>query len=260
MPGSRSWSEPRWLSLQKFRGGKDARKRGTRFAALRSLALWPWHLLDGGGWIEHYGWVTCAPCASAESCSASLGVTYRGSTRTVGARPRNFARVITAAAIVGSQHLAASVATRGSGWGHGHRGATLCLVVRTHVPSWKATIDADSGDDPARQVTTRDNSCSAMIECNVRGQLTPACSAEGFYDRAIFGQQRCAVWESADCLPRQAAGPPGLVLRECVRPRARSPQFLPSFPFGLVCISGTLAAQNTRAQTLTHWSWRRWFS
>ena len=58
----------------------------------------------------------------------------------------------------------------------------LILLYATYVPTWTIT--------EGKHVGTK-------IECNVRGEITPACCAIGYYDRLLFGQQRTGSWMSS---------------------------------------------------------------
>ena len=113
----------------------------------------------------------------------------------------------------------------------------LALLYGTHVPSWTVTRGSETGQwdaltdtDVAKHVsgqriavanTTgqsvhRSNwllrppkrHTGTEIVCDVRGELSPSCSAAGYFDRLIFGQKMCKTWMSKR-LPACSSCSPG---------------------------------------------------
>ena len=64
--------------------------------------------------------------------------------------------------------------------------AFLMMTFLTYVPSWQSHYRWTSEDPPQKEYLGDDETIT--IECNIRGHIsTPECSAQGFYDRALFG-------------------------------------------------------------------------
>jgi len=81
----------------------------------------------------------------------------------------------------------------------------LALTLGTYVPSWTSHYGPHANSTSVL-LSTAD---TFEITCNVRGAIgSPECSAAGFYDRLLFGQDHLGYWMSAR-LPQCSSCAPG---------------------------------------------------
>ena len=197
------------LSLRKYRA---ARKVGTRAILTRALKLIGLGLLlQGGGWFDGYSYgfnlATIRFCGILNRIGFAFGVgalielwvpereLSQRRARVVALWPRLGADV--ARRRSSSPHLAV-FSTQVWRW---LAAATfvalhLCLTLWTWVPTWTSHYGYNANTSSATLLPPHD---WFEVKCDVRGAdalHSPQCSAAGFYDRLLFGQQHLGVWMS----------------------------------------------------------------
>jgi len=188
------------MSLRRFKTNRQSRVEGTRHVAIRAIKLWLLGmLLQGGGWIGNY----------------QFG--YNLSTLRFCGILQRIAYAFFVAALIElwlpelqwgngrSPHLA--VFTKHSWkWLAALSFVVLhvALTFGTFVPSWQSKwgLDVLSGGSVLLKNPFE-------VVCDVRGVVdSPECSATGFYDRLLFGQNHLGTWMSTR-LPECSSCSPG---------------------------------------------------
>ena len=197
------------LSLRKFEG--ERRAAGTRFVLWRTLKLVAMGvLLQGGGFFYRYSYgynlAELRFCGILQRigyayCVASLIELWVPECAERRAEQRDttaavWPAIYPSATPQPSPHLSAFVRPAWR-WlvALAFVAVQLCLTMFTHVPSWHS----EYGFDAASAVAGSSARLSKpfLVECGVRGSfLTPECSAQGYYDRMFFGQDRLGMWMS----------------------------------------------------------------
>ena len=190
------------FSLRKFTRDTDTRWEGTRFVALRAFKLYMLGVvLQGGGWFSddlyHYGY----NIQMLRWCGIlnRIGFAYL---------------------VVGLMELwvpenqvsdrrgshSAVYLQHGTKWCVAFLFVVVHLVLTfgTFVPSWTSTWGHNSTANRSISLNGITQSPRAVllhepfvVDCNVRGSHdTPECSAAGYYDRLLFGQNHLGQWMS----------------------------------------------------------------
>eukprot|EP00949_MAST-11_sp_MAST-11-sp1_P001627 g1627.t1 len=207
------------FSMKKFsRGAGRSRKEqwaGTKYAAIRAIKLYAVGvLLQGGGFFGsyHYGFnlVTLRLCGILNRIAYAYLV--------VALMEIWLPKIVTKSEgqeSVSSVHVRLFVV-------HAWKwlGAFVffliyvALTAGTFVPSWVSKYGVlgptnSSGDVHFGDIGLLPESEWFTIKCDVRGASeTPECAAAGYWDRALFGQDRLGVWMSQR-LPQCSSCSPG---------------------------------------------------
>lgn len=190
------------MSLRKYlRGGRADRIVGTKACMLRALKLFFLGvLLQGGGWFDGYTYgfnlATMRWCGILNRIGWAYAIT---SALELWLPERPAPRGRSAHASVFTAHA--------SKWCFALLFVLLhlALLLLTWVPSWTSHY-GPIGDSSSELLPAE---ARPTIECDVRGAFkTPECSAIGYYDRLIFGQDHLGVWMSAR-LPQCTSCYPG---------------------------------------------------
>lgn len=187
------------ISLKKFKLDRQARIEGTRFVATRAAKLFLLGmLLQGGGWIGDYQFgydlSTLRFCGILQRIAvgfiiAALIELWVPELATSGKPPHlaiftKHAWKWLAALVFVALHLG--------------------LTFGTFVPTWESMWGFDAASGQA--VLLKD---PFPVICDIRGAVgSPECSATGFYDRLLFGQNHLGMWMSAR-LPQCSSCSPG---------------------------------------------------
>ena len=201
------------MSLRKYlRGGRADRIAGTKACMLRALKLFFLGvLLQGGGWFDGYTYgfnlATMRWCGILNRIGWAYAV---ASALELWLPERPAARGRSAHASVFTAHA--------SKWGVALLFVLLhlALLTLTWVPSWTSRYGPPTttmgGASPSPSLSPSvllPPEERPTIACDVRGAFrTPECSAVGYYDRLLFGQDHLGTWMSAR-LPQCVSCAPG---------------------------------------------------
>ena len=199
------------MSLRKYlRGGRADRIAGTKACMLRALKLFFLGvLLQGGGWFDGYTYgfnlATMRWCGILNRIGWAYAV---ASALELWLPERPAARGRSAHASVFTAHA--------SKWGVALLFVLLhlALLTLTWVPSWTSRYGppttGSGGASPSLSPSVLlPPEERPTIACDVRGAFrTPECSAVGYYDRLLFGQDHLGAWMSAR-LPQCVSCAPG---------------------------------------------------
>ena len=189
------------FSLRKLKGDRAARLRGTKYVAVRALKLYALGvLLQGGGWFGNYSYGFNLSTLRWCGILNRIGFGYL-----VVGLVEIWVPEVGSGSPGKSPHCAIFTV-------HAWKWLIVSLFVvlqialtfGTYVPDWQSEWgwNATVGDSVLLNETF-------TIKCNVRGHVkTPECSATGFFDRALFGQQHLGVWMSKR-LPACSSCSPG---------------------------------------------------
>ena len=177
------------ISLRKFRAAPE---KGTKFVAARALKLFGLGLLLQGG--QPYGWPYQYKygynLATARFCGIlnRIGFAFFATSLIelwVPARPAKHAGWHAAVFLSQAWRWLAV-----SGFVVLH----LVLTLLTFVPTWTSRYGYNASTSEA-VLLPADKWFD--IECDLRGSIhSPQCSAAGFFDRLLFGQDHLGVWMS----------------------------------------------------------------
>ena len=200
------------FSLRKFKQDRASRWRGTRFVATRAFKLYGLGvLLQGGGWFGDpgfhqygYNFMTIRWCGILNRIGYAyfvvglmeIWVSEADSSATHSVGSASHVGGVDNPTCCRNPHVTV-FANHGKKWF-----IALCFVLlhliltfTTYVPTWESKWGHNSTASDARSVLLHE---PITIECNVRGQHdTPECSAAGYYDRLLFGQNHLGVWMSS---------------------------------------------------------------
>jgi len=188
------------ISLAKFKGARRDRMNGTHLVAVRSLKLFCLGvILQGGGWIGNYSYGYNLSVIRVPGILQRIGFAFFVAALVDLWVPQ--VRISGGwsphAAVFGRHSLQWLVAFT-------FVALHLALTFLTFVPSWtsKWGWNATASDSVLLQQPFE-------VKCDVRGSIDgPACSAVGFFDRLLFGQDHLGAWMSTR-LPECSSCAPG---------------------------------------------------
>lgn len=199
------------FSLRKFQADRQARVAGSKYVAVRALKLYLLGvLLQGGGWFGSYSYgfnlSTIRWCGILNRIGfAYLVVGLMEIWFPVNGGEANDQR---ARCCRQKHHGCYFFRVHAWKWIFASFFIVLHVVVSfgMYVPSWESEWGFNTTLGDSVKLTT-----PFTIQCNLRGWETmknPACSATGYFDRALFGQDHLGVWMSQR-LPECSSCPPG---------------------------------------------------
>ena len=198
------------FSLRKFKQDNASRWRGTRYVTIRAFKLFGLGvLLQGGGWFGDPGFQMYGYNLSMIRWCGILnriGYAYFF----VGLIEIWISEIdIVHPKLKNNPHITVFV-QHGKKWGIAGIFVLLHLVLTfaTYVPSWTSEWGHNATVNSVSSVLLNE---PFLVECNKKGYattLTPECSAAGYYDRILFGQNHLGNWMSTR-LPECSSCSPG---------------------------------------------------
>ena len=203
------------FSLRKFQTDRQSRLRGTKYVAMRALKLYLLGvMLQGGGWFGSYSYGYNLSTIRWCGILNRIGFAYF----VVGLMelwlPVNGGegKDVSARCCRQKHHGCYFFRVHAWKWALASFFVLLHIVISfgMYVPSWESEWgwNATVGDSVKLDKPF-------TIECNLRGWETmknPACSATGYFDRALFGQDHLGMWmsrrgpECSSCSPGDPNG------------------------------------------------------